>query len=76
MRYYNTTRDAQMLLLSEVLLKEGHNVNSFEELVTTVQRLAVDNNEIHFEVDIEPPGYSDRPHLWHDQLNSAFESAR
>jgi len=38
--------------------------------------LAVDNNEIHFEVDIEPPGYSDRPHHWHDQLNSAFESAR
>ena len=65
-----------MLRLSEVLLEEGHNVNSFEQLVSTIQRLAVENNEIHFEVDIEPPGYSDRPHHWHDQLNAAFESAR
>jgi len=38
--------------------------------------MAVENNEIHFEVDIEPPGYPDRPHHWHDQLNAAFESAR
>lgn len=65
-----------MLVLSEVLLKEGHNIKTFEELVTLIQRLAVDNGEIHFEVDIEPPAYSDRPHHWHDQLNLAFESAR
>ena len=65
-----------MLVLSEVLLKEGHNLSSFEELVNLIQKMAVENNEIHFEVDIEPPGYSDRPHHWHDQLNDAFESAR
>lgn len=65
-----------MLVLSEVLLKEGHNLSSFEELVSLIQNLAVHNNEIHFEVDIEPPSYPDRPHHWHDQLNSAFESAR
>lgn len=65
-----------MLVLSDVLLQEGHNVKSFEDLVTLIQRLAVENNEIHFEVDIEPPGYSDRPHQWHDLLNAAFESAR
>lgn len=65
-----------MLVLSEVLLKEGHNINSFKELVSIIQRLAVEKGEIHFEVDIEPPGYSDRPHHWHDQLNNAFESAR
>lgn len=65
-----------MLVLSEVLLAEGHNLTSFADLVKTIQRLAVENNEIHFGVDIEPPGYSDRPHHWHDQLNAAFESAR
>jgi len=65
-----------MLVLSEVLLKEGHNIHTFEALISCIQRLAVDNGEIYFEVDIEPPAYADRPHQWHDQLNLAFESAR
>lgn len=65
-----------MLVLSEVLLKEGHNIKSFSELVSLIQRTAVENGEIHFEVDIEPPAYSDRPHEWHERLNLAFESAR
>ncbi len=65
-----------MLSLSELLLKEGDNLSSFEELKTTIQKTAVETGELHFQVDIEPPAYSDRPSDWHDQLNIAFESAR
>jgi len=65
-----------MLSLSELLLKEGDNVNSFEELKTAIQKTAIATGEIYFQVDIEPPAYSDRPQDWHDQLNLAFETAR
>jgi len=65
-----------MLSLSELLLKEGDNISNFEELKETIQNTAIATSELYFQVDIEPPAYSDRPNDWHDQLNLAFESAR
>ncbi len=65
-----------MLSLSELLLEEGDNLATFDELKQAIQRTAIDRAELHFQVDIEPPAFSDRPSDWHDQLNIAFESAR
>ncbi|MEZ5450154.1 MAG: hypothetical protein R3E89_14680 [Thiolinea sp.] len=65
-----------MLTLSEILLQSGDEISSFAELKTTVQRYALETGSIFFQVDIEPPGYSDRPEDWHDQLEIAFSSAR
>jgi len=65
-----------MLSLSELLLKEGDNISSFQELKNIIQETALATGELYFQVDIEPPAYSDRPTEWHDQLNIAFESAR
>lgn len=65
-----------MLSLSELLLKEGDNFSTFEDLKESIQKTAISTGEIYFQVDIEPPAYSDRPSDWHDQLNLAFESAR
>lgn len=65
-----------MLSLSELLLKEGDSLSSFEELKKCIQSTAIETGELYFQVDIEPPAYSDRPSDWHDQLNLAFESAR
>jgi len=65
-----------MLSLSEILLEEGSNISSFEELKTSIQKTAITRGELFFNVDIEPPAFTDRPNDWHDQLNMAFESAR
>ncbi|GAA0411848.1 hypothetical protein GCM10009133_20330 [Cocleimonas flava] len=65
-----------MLSLSELLLKESDNISNFEELKSCIQKTAIETRELHFQVDIEPPAYDDRPSDWHDQLNLAFESAR
>jgi len=65
-----------MLSLSELLLKESDNLATFEDLKNILQKTAIETRELHFQVDIEPPAYSDRPSDWHDQLNLAFESAR
>jgi len=65
-----------MLSLSELLLKEGDKLSSFQELKDSIQKTAIETGELYFQVDIEPPAFSDRPSDWHDQLNLAFESAR
>lgn len=65
-----------MLSLSELLLKEGDQLSSFQDLKDAIQRTAIETGEIYFQVDIEPPAYADRPNDWHDQLNLAFETAR
>lgn len=65
-----------MLSLSELLLREGDNITSFQGLKDCIQKTAIETGELYFQVDIEPPAYSDRPNDWHDQLNLAFESAR
>ena len=64
-----------MLILSEVLLEQGGNILSFNELKKTVQTLALAHREIHFSIDIEPPAYPDRPNDWYDQLEITFSSA-
>jgi len=65
-----------MLLLSDILLVNGNNISSFDELKITIADMAIKQGELFFNVDIEPPVYPDRPNDWHDQLNLAFESAR
>ena len=65
-----------MLALSEVLLTDGSDISSFEDLKSHLQKTAIERGELLFNVDIEPPNYNDRPSDWHDQLNLAFESAR
>ncbi len=65
-----------MLSLSELLLREGDSLSSFDDLKSIIQKTAIETGELYFQVDIEPPAYSDRPSDWHDQLNLAFESAR
>ena len=65
-----------MLSLSELLLREGDSLSSFQELKDSIQKTAIQSGELYFQVDIEPPAYFDRPNDWHDQLNIAFESAR
>jgi len=65
-----------MLSLSELLLKEGDNFSTFEDLKKAIHKTAIETGELYFQVDIEPPAYSDRPSDWHDQLNLTFESAR
>lgn len=63
-------------MLSAILLQSGDEISDFDELKQTIQTFAIETGELFFQVDIEPPAYSDRPEDWHDQLNLAFESAR
>ncbi|MGL4186655.1 MAG: hypothetical protein ACRCR4_12820 [Thiotrichaceae bacterium] len=65
-----------MLTLSQILMAEGETVSSFAELKALVQKRAVETGSIFFQIDIEPPGYQDRPDDWYDQLEIAFSSAR
>ena len=65
-----------MLTLSQILMAEGETASSFAELKALVQKRAVETGSIFFQIDIEPPGYQDRPDDWYDQLEIAFSSAR
>lgn len=65
-----------MLSLSQILMAEGEKISTFEELKATVQKRALETGSIFFQIDIEPPGYKDRPEDWYDQLEIAFSSAR
>ncbi|HRJ52148.1 MAG TPA: hypothetical protein PLE99_05235 [Candidatus Thiothrix moscowensis] len=65
-----------MLSLSQILMAEGESISSFDELKTIVQQRALETGSIFFQIDIEPPGYKDRPEDWYDQLEIAFSSAR
>lgn len=65
-----------MLSLSQILMAEGETISSFAELKATVQKRALETGAIFFQIDIEPPGYQDRPEDWYDQLEIAFSSAR
>ena len=65
-----------MLLLSEILLSDATDIDSFEDLKGKLKKAAISRGELVFNVDIEPPAFPDRPKDWHDQLNIAFESAR
>ncbi len=65
-----------MLSLSQILMAEGEEISTFEELKSIVQKRALETGSIFFQIDIEPPGYKDRPDDWYDQLEIAFSSAR
>lgn len=57
-----------MLYLSEVLI-QGHDLETFEELIVAVQERA--KSEIFFKMDVKPP-FPDTPPNWEDQLEGAF----
>ncbi len=65
-----------MLSLSQILMVDGHNISNFEELKQIVQQRTLETGAIFFQIDIEPPGYKDRPEDWYDQLEITFSSAR
>ena len=65
-----------MLSLSQILMVDGDKISNFEELKQIVQQRALETGSIFFQIDIEPPGYQDRPDDWYDQLEIAFSSAR
>lgn len=59
-----------MLYLSEVLIQNTQ-LNSFEELLTTITRRAQETGELFFKIDVKPP-YPDTPENWEDRLEGAF----
>lgn len=65
-----------MLTLSKLLIAEGVQLNTFEELTSLIQRRAEETKAVFFQIDIEPPHYVDRPPDWYDQLELAFSTAR
>jgi hypothetical protein len=65
-----------MLNLSELLLKHGENISSFDDLKSTLVKEALDSREMFFNLDIEPPAYDDRPQNWYEVLEITFSSAR
>jgi hypothetical protein len=65
-----------MLSLSEILLKHGDNISTFEELKSIITKEAIETGQLFFNLDIEPPVYDDRPSNWYDQLEMTFSSAR
>ena len=64
-----------MLVLSEILLRSGDQVLTFKALKQTIQTLALETGSLHFQIDIEPPAYHDRPEDWYEQLELAFMDA-
>ena len=65
-----------MLNLSEILLKHGDEISSFDELKATIVKEALETREMFFNLDIEPPAYDDRPQGWYEELEITFSSAR
>lgn len=65
-----------MLSLSELLLKHGHDISTFDELKQTIVKEAIESGEMFFSLDIEPPAYNDRPENWYDELEMTFSGAR
>lgn len=57
-----------MLYLSEILL-QGHDLDSFDDLVKVVRERA--KSERFFRMDVKPP-FPDTPENWEDLLESAF----
>lgn len=65
-----------MLSLSELLLKQGHDISTFDELKQAIVKEAIESGEMFFNLDIEPPAYNDRPENWYDVLEMTFSGAR
>ncbi len=57
-----------MLHLSEILI-QGHDIETFAELLTVVSQRA--QGEMFFRIDVKPP-YPDTPPNWEDLLEGAF----
>ncbi len=61
-----------MLSLSEILL-QNHQLESFDELVQTVEDKAR-GGERFFQMDVRPP-FPDTPEDWENRLEAAFSVA-
>ena len=61
-----------MLCLSEILL-QNHDLQSFDELMHTVEDKA-HSGELFFQMDVRPP-FPDTPEDWEDKLEAAFAVA-
>jgi len=61
-----------MLCLSEILL-QGHELQTFEDLLGAVQDKAL-SGELFFQMDVRPP-FPDTPEDWEDRLEAAFAAA-
>jgi hypothetical protein len=61
-----------MLCLSEILL-QNHDLQSFDDLVNTVEQKAR-GGELFFQMDVRPP-FPDTPDGWEDRLEAAFAAA-
>ncbi len=57
-----------MLYLSEILI-QNPNLDSFEDLVSTVKERS--KSEMFFRIDVKPQ-YADTPEDWEDRLEAAF----
>jgi hypothetical protein len=64
-----------MLVLSEILLRSGDSILTFKALKQAIQQQALESGALHFQIDIEPPAYNDRPEDWYEQLERAFMDA-
>ena len=60
-----------MLYLSEILMRSQQDLNSFEDLVKEVKKVAGASNERFFRMDIKPQ-FGDTPDNWEDRLEAAF----
>jgi hypothetical protein len=59
-----------MLYLSEVMIQNPQ-LDTFEALLATVTKRALESGELFFKIDVKPP-YPDTPENWEDRLEGAF----
>ncbi|MCV6637614.1 sulfur relay protein DsrC [Candidatus Albibeggiatoa sp. nov. NOAA] len=59
-----------MLYLSEMLIQH-HELQSFDELITLLEKTKQESNERFFRIDVKPQ-FGDTPDNWEDRLEAAF----
>ncbi|WP_353570170.1 sulfur relay protein DsrC [Candidatus Albibeggiatoa sp. nov. BB20] len=59
-----------MLYLSEMLIQH-HELQSFDELLTLLEKTKKESNERFFRMDVKP-SFFDTPENWEDRLEAAF----
>lgn len=59
-----------MLYLSEMLIQH-HELQSFDELISLLEKTKQESNERFFRIDVKP-SFFDTPENWEDRLEAAF----
>ena len=59
-----------MIYLSEVLIQNPQ-LESFDDLLQIVEKLAREGADMHLKIDIKP-NYQDTPGNWEDRIEGAF----